>query len=85
MKATLEFNLNDPDDRREHLRCVKSTDMAIVLWEIQTNFKKKCEHIIEANTEKDDQIDPWEAFEIIFEQISELYNDQNINVDDLII
>ncbi len=31
MKATLEFNLNDPDDRREHLRCVKSTDMAIVL------------------------------------------------------
>jgi len=29
MKATLEFDLNDPDDRMAHFRCVKSLDMAI--------------------------------------------------------
>ncbi len=40
MKATLEFDLTDPDDRMEHFRCVKSLDMAIVLFEILHNTKK---------------------------------------------
>ena len=35
MKAILEFNLDDEDDRMAHLRCVKATDMAIVLFNIQ--------------------------------------------------
>lgn len=85
MKATLEFDLNDPDDTRAHIRCVKSTNMAIVLWELQTNLKKKCEHMIEYKSINDEKFDHWDAFEIIFEQISELYEEQNINVDDLII
>jgi cytidylate kinase len=42
MKATLEFNLDDPDDRRAHMRCVKATDMAISLWEI-TRIRRKME------------------------------------------
>ena len=37
MKATLEFNLDDPDDRQAHLRCVKSLDMAIALFDIINN------------------------------------------------
>lgn len=37
MTATLTFNLDDPDDRKAHLRCVKSTDMAIALFEIMNN------------------------------------------------
>ena len=34
MKAKLTFDLNDPDDRLEHERCVKSLDIALVLWEL---------------------------------------------------
>ena len=37
MKATLTFNLDDPDDRMAHLRCVKSLEMAIALFEIKNN------------------------------------------------
>ena len=85
MKAILEFDLNDPDDIRAHMRCVKSQDMAIVLWELQSNLRKRCEHIIEAKSENNEKFDQWDAFEIIFEQISDLYNEQNINIDDLII
>ena len=45
MKATLDFDLDNPDDRMAHMRAVKSLDMAIVLFELQTNLKKKCEYI----------------------------------------
>ena len=35
--ATLTFDLSDSDERMEHLRCVKSTDMALVLWQLSSN------------------------------------------------
>ena len=43
MKAKLIFDLDNPDDRMAHMRATKSLDMAVVLFEIQTNLKKRCE------------------------------------------
>lgn len=40
MKATLSFDLSDPDDRTRHLQCVKSQDMAIALHEIREAMYK---------------------------------------------
>lgn len=46
-KAILTFNLNNHEDKMDHLRCVKSLDMAIALFEITSylhsmdNFDKK--------------------------------------------
>lgn len=81
MKAILEFDLNDPDDIRSHMRCVKSQDMAFVLWELQYNLKKRCENILEQKEE----MDRFDALELIFEELMELYNHHNISIDDLII
>ena len=39
-KATLEFDMNDPDDAKAFKRAVKSTDMAIVLFEIIHNLHR---------------------------------------------
>lgn len=39
MKATLKFNLDDPDDRMAHMRCVMATNMALALW----HLKHRCE------------------------------------------
>jgi hypothetical protein len=80
MKAILEFDLNDPDDIRAHMRCVKALDMAIVLWELRYNVKKRCENILE----RKEEIDKYEALEIIFEELMEMYNHHNLSVDDLI-
>ena len=44
MKATLEYNLNNPDDRMSHMRAVKSYDMACALFEITNNLKRILEH-----------------------------------------
>ena len=35
MKATITFDLSDPDDRTRHLQCVKAHDMAISLHYIR--------------------------------------------------
>jgi len=39
MIANLTFDLDQPDDRMAHMRCVKATDMAIALWEIANTFQ----------------------------------------------
>ena len=38
MKATLEFNLDDLDERQAHLRCVNAEKMAFMLWNINETY-----------------------------------------------
>jgi len=64
MKAVLEFDLNNPDEIREHLRCVMSLDMAIALFEITHNMMREFE----------DNVD----YDKICEKINELTFDINI-------
>lgn len=40
MKAILEFNLDDVDDRHSHKQCVKAKDMALALSEISDKFRE---------------------------------------------
>lgn len=81
MKAILEFNLDEPDDRMAHLRAVKSLDMASVLFEIQHNLKKKCEHIADSQEADSDIHD---GVYLVFQQLNELLFDNGIIIDDLI-
>ena len=77
-KAILEFDLNDPDDNMAHLRCVKSLDMALVLFQLTTNLRKQIMYEIEHRELKD-----WEAVHLVFERIHELVNEHGINIDEL--
>jgi len=81
MKAILEFDLDDADDRMAHLRCVKSTDMALVLWEILTNMEKSVMHQVE-NFEADS--DPSDGVYAAFCQIRDACHYRGINIDDLV-
>jgi hypothetical protein len=54
-KATIEFNLDDREDIKAHLRCVKSTSMAVTLWDIDQHLRneakyKKVEYLVEVDT-----------------------------------
>jgi hypothetical protein len=75
MKAILEFDLDSPEDRTSHLRCVKSTDMAIVLFEVIYNFRKDIER------RGDEGKDPLELF---YEKLTESLDENGINIDELI-
>ena len=73
MKATLEFDLNDADDKLKHLRCIHSTDMAAFIWELEHNFWRKWKH-----DETDFNLDNYK------DELSDLMNEYNIDIDNLI-
>ena len=77
-KATIEFDLNDHDDKMAHLRAVKSLDMAIALWEITHNTKKGLEWSMEGK-----ELDKYDALELVFDKIYEILKEHNISVDEL--
>lgn len=79
-KATLKFDLNDPDDSRAHFRAVKSLDMALVLWDMAHNTKKMIHNQIEF-----DKLDAYDAVDKVFEKLWQEMNDHGINLDDLIV
>jgi hypothetical protein len=78
-KAILEFDLDNHDDVVHHLRCLKSTDMALALFEISRNLKKKCEHKCE-NIDGD----PVDGMLVVLEEIHEILEDRGIDIDELI-
>lgn len=79
MKATLEYNLSDPEQKMAHLRAVKSTEMAIVLFDLLHNVKKSIGYKHEDVSE-----DFMEGVEAVMEYIREVCEDNNINIDELI-
>jgi hypothetical protein len=78
-KANIKFDLNDPDDVMAHMRAVKSTDMALALWDITHNTKKGLEWSMEGK-----EMDKYEALEMVFDKIYEILEEHNIKMDDLI-
>lgn len=81
MKAMLEFDLNNPEEKKAHMRAIKSLDMALVLFEITANLRKKCESIcdgLEADSDK------YDGVYVAFEQINSLLQESNINIDELL-
>jgi len=78
MKATLEFNLDEPDEEMAYQRCIKSKDMAMALWEITHNTKKNLEHTLESNADK------FETIEFVFDKIYEIIRENNLNTEQLI-
>jgi len=79
MKAILEYNLNERDDIKAHLRAVKSLDMAVALWEIMHNTKKGLEWTLEGK-----ELDKYDTLELVFDKIHEIFKDHNIDLDELI-
>ena len=84
MKATLEFDLNDFDERMAHMRCAKSTEMAIVLFEIAYNLRKQVERKMEAEEMKGNELDPYEVLDLTMVEILRHYDENGILIDDLI-
>ena len=73
MKATLEFDLDNHDDKMEYLRCIKSTGMAAFIWELKHNFWRKWKH-----DETDFNLDNYK------DALCDLMEEYNINIDELV-
>ena len=83
-KAILEFDLNDYDDNMAHKRAVKSTDLALALWEIEMNLRKKLERELESKELKNEDVEVYDVIDMCMENIINTIRDHNIDVEDLI-
>jgi hypothetical protein len=78
MKAKLEFDLDDMDDKMAHDRCIKATDMALVLWEITTNSYRG---LTNGYGEEDAY---YKGVDAVYEKLRELLEEHDINPHNLI-
>ena len=79
MKAVLKFDLEDPDDRMAHLRCVESTNMALVLWNFNYNTVKTAENEI---AEK--KLDAYQTLDYLMQRFRDLLEEEGILIDELV-
>ena len=83
MKAILEFDL--PEEREEHLCAVKSRDMAIVLFDIANNMLNNIEGEFDSMPpDKYEKISWTDAIEAVRTYINDLFEEENINLNELI-
>lgn len=78
-KAIIKYNLTDPDDSMEFQRATKALDMALVLWELAYNTKKRIENDIEF----DKITNPYDVLDKFYEKFWQEMNDHGINLDKL--
>ena len=79
MKAKLEFDLDDYDDRMAHERCVKATDLALVLWELTHNSYRGL-------TNGYDEDDGYhKGVDAVYDRLRELLDEHGVTIDKLIV
>ncbi len=79
MKAKLIFDLDDNSDDMALKRCHKSLAMALVLFELTYNTKKKIIYKALAKELTNDDI-----IDLIFTEINGLMEEHSINIDELV-
>ena len=81
-QATINFDLNDPDDVMLFTRMSKSTDMALALWEFAYNTKKSFQRELDESSVCDAK--SYELLDKVYEKFWEILDDKGIKIDDLI-
>lgn len=80
MKAKLEFDLDDPSDRKAHKRCVSATEAYLCLHDIDNMLRQKIKY--ELPIEENSNITLL-TVESIREEIYSILESHGINMDDL--
>jgi hypothetical protein len=80
MKAILKFNLEDPEEKRAHLRCVKALDLALATYDfinLLNKIREKEDAMNKDMTAKQIKI-------FIDRRINEIIEDYSINIHELV-
>ena len=83
-KATIEFDLDNPDDAMAHLRCVKATAMASAIFDIEMNMKKRIEWAIEGKEMSGENVKPYDVLDWTMDYILEAIHNNGIDIEELI-
>lgn len=78
MKAKLEFDLDDFEDRQSHMRCVKSLDLSLLLWDLDQELRNRTKNASDTSTEEEIRVAD-EIRTILFQLMSKY----NIDLEEL--
>lgn len=81
-RAILKFNLDNPEDRRDHLRAIKSLDLSLVIFTFLHNTRKEIEAEFENNPMGN--IDVYDGVERTYEKFYKILEEYKIDIDELI-
>ena len=79
MKAILEFDFENEFDKADHLRAIKSTDLASALWDMDQYLRSKTKYAPDSM--------PPEVYEALLEtrdKLHEIMSDHSIDLDELL-
>ena len=79
MKAILEFNLDEGDDKAAHLRAIKALDMAIALWDMDEYLRGQIKYASDLMP-----IEVYKRLEGVRDQLREIMNERSIDLDELL-
>lgn len=79
MKGTLEFNLDDSADMQAYLRAVKSTKLAITLWEMDQYLRSQTKYAPDSMPEE-----VYKSLQQTRDKLHEIMSDNSIDLDELI-
>jgi len=77
MRAVLEFNLDEPVDQAAHMRAIKATDMAVVLWDMDQYLRGLIKY-----GELDESAD--KALEEARDKLHQLMSERVVDLDELL-
>ena len=77
MKATLEFDLEEGQDKTAHLRCVKAVIMAVALWDMDQYLRGLIKY-----GELDDAT--YKTLEETRDKLREIMSENSIDLDELL-
>lgn len=80
MKAKLTFDLDDAEDRRAHLRCVKSLELVLIIYDINQELRSRTKYAPDSTSE-DELKALYSVRDFIFQKLSEY----NVDLDEMII
>ena len=79
MKAELRFNLDDYDDKIEHLKCVQASDLCGAVWEFMNNTRKEL-----TNDALNKKLDIDDAVNSVYKKFWEILEERNIHINKLV-
>jgi hypothetical protein len=79
-KATLEYNLDEVDDRDAHLRAIKSLSLTLALWEMDQHLRSELKY---GTREGELSDEAYKAIERTREKLHEILEENGIILDEL--
>jgi len=78
-KATLEFDLSNPDDKDQHNQMMHASDMACALWEIVYNSRKRALNDLYSLQDRGENISAGDAIEMYADRILGILEDHGLH------